>query len=73
MGSPIPTMTKEQVEQAARDGQPLVVVEDWVHDVGEFLEGHPGGEVILTKYFGRDATTAFNGARYAQGLPACSH
>eukprot|EP00668_Euglena_longa_P004983 GGOE01005851.1.p1 GENE.GGOE01005851.1~~GGOE01005851.1.p1 ORF type:complete len:759 (-),score=188.25 GGOE01005851.1:447-2723(-) len=64
VATPAPTMTKEQVEQAAREGQPLVVVEGWVHDVGEFLEGHPGGEVILTKYFGRDATTAFNGARY---------
>jgi cytochrome b involved in lipid metabolism len=62
--SPTPTMTAAHVAQAAQDGQPLIIIEDWVHDVGEFLENHPGGAAILRKYYGRDATPAFNGERY---------
>lgn len=44
--------------------RPLIVITGFVHDVGRFMEEHPGGRGVLEKHVGRDATTAFLGGVY---------
>ncbi|GBE87551.1 delta 9-fatty acid desaturase protein [Sparassis latifolia] len=49
-------------EQAER--RPLVVIGGFIHDVGHFMDEHPGGRHLVAKNIGRDATTAFFGGVY---------
>lgn len=49
-------------EQAIR--RDLVTVAGVVHDVGDFIASHPGGEALIRSRVGRDATAAFNGGIY---------
>ncbi|KAI0766183.1 fatty acid desaturase-domain-containing protein [Trametes elegans] len=49
-------------EQAEK--RPLVVVSGFVHDVGDFLDKHPGGENMVRCLLGKDATAAFCGGVY---------
>lgn len=49
-------------EQASK--RPLIVIAGFIHDVASFMEEHPGGQHLIAKYIGRDATTAFFGGVY---------
>ncbi|KII86799.1 hypothetical protein PLICRDRAFT_665329 [Plicaturopsis crispa FD-325 SS-3] len=44
--------------------RPLVLISGFIHDVSTFLDTHPGGRHLLTRYIGKDATTAFFGGVY---------
>jgi len=44
--------------------RPLVLVSGFIHDVGTFLDEHPGGRHLLAKQIGKDASTAFFGGVY---------
>ena len=44
--------------------RPLIAVAGFIHDVGSFLDDHPGGRHLLVKKIGTDATTAFFGGVY---------
>jgi stearoyl-CoA desaturase (delta-9 desaturase) len=49
-------------EQALK--RPLILVSGFIHDVGTFINEHPGGPHLLIKFIGKDATTAFFGGVY---------
>ena len=55
----IPSLVQEQSQK-----RPLVLVSGFIHDVGSFIDEHPGGPHLLIKMIGRDATTAFFGGVY---------
>lgn len=44
--------------------RPLVLISGFIHDVGTFVNEHPGGPHLLIKFIGKDATTAFFGGVY---------
>ena len=44
--------------------QKLVLIAGFIHDIGEFLDWHPGGRNLLAGYVGKDATTPFFGGVY---------
>ena len=44
--------------------RPLVLIAGVIHDVGAFLDEHPGGRHLLAKQIGKDASTAFFGGVY---------
>lgn len=44
--------------------RPLILVSGFIHDVGSFIDEHPGGPHLLIKMIGKDATTAFFGGVY---------
>lgn len=48
----------------------LVIVSGFIHDVGDFVDKHPGGERLLLKKVGKDATAAFCGGVYDHGNAA---
>jgi len=73
-GTPIeqlPVMTMADVEFATTvKGRTLVIIENAVHDVDQFLDQHPGGRKLLQFWSGRDATQAFNGEVYKHSKAA---
>ena len=44
--------------------RPLILISGFIHDVGGFIEEHPGGPHLIVKFIGKDATTAFFGGVY---------
>jgi cytochrome b involved in lipid metabolism len=42
----------------------LILISGFIHDVGSFINEHPGGPHMLIKFIGKDATTAFFGGVY---------
>lgn len=57
----LPRLTKKEVEQRAKAGELLVIVDGLVYDVSSYVNDHPGGAKLLKAYAGRDASLAFNG------------
>lgn len=49
-------------EQSAK--RPLILIAGFIHDVAAFAAEHPGGAHLITKFIGKDATTAFFGGVY---------
>lgn len=50
--------------QEQSEKRPLILVAGFIHDVEDFAGRHPGGEKLVRKYVGKDATTAFVGGVY---------
>ncbi|KAH8830084.1 delta 9-fatty acid desaturase [Flagelloscypha sp. PMI_526] len=59
----LPVVSWESFEEQAVT-RSLVLVSGFIHDVGSFMGEHPGGEHMIKKYIGKDATTAFFGGVY---------
>lgn len=57
--------TRAEVARLAQEGLFLLIISNRVYDVGPFLRLHPGGEVALLDYVGRDATGAFEGVGHS--------
>ena len=55
----MPSLVQEQSQRRS-----LVLISGFIHDVGSFIDEHPGGPHLLLKMIGRDATTAFFGGVY---------
>ena len=51
------------VQRESQDRQ-LVLISGFIHDIGPFMEKHPGGRVLLEAHVGKDATSAFFGGVY---------
>lgn len=49
----------QTIKTRASNCDVLIIIHNKVYDVTHFLEEHPGGEEILLKYAGKDATEAF--------------
>ena len=68
----LPEIRKSEVVERFK-GRPVIVLEGYVVDVGEFAKEHPGGEGLLrTGYGGRDLSEGFwklnHHTRHARGL-----
>ncbi|KAI9511679.1 delta 9-fatty acid desaturase protein [Russula earlei] len=59
----LPIISYESFQEQSQT-RPLVLVSGFIHDVGGFLDEHPGGRHLLGKQIGKDASTAFFGGVY---------
>eukprot|EP00002_Diphylleia_rotans_P003984 TRINITY_DN1285_c0_g1_i3.p1 TRINITY_DN1285_c0_g1~~TRINITY_DN1285_c0_g1_i3.p1 ORF type:complete len:795 (+),score=169.54 TRINITY_DN1285_c0_g1_i3:59-2443(+) len=66
----LPEYTMEEVKAKCTGGSKLVVINNFVHDVSEFINEHPGGTKIIDAYVGVDATRAFVKDVYAHSNAA---
>lgn len=57
-------MDWKTINMRVEEGEKLVVIDNIVHKIDDFLSMHPGGQKILEFWNGRDATRAFNGEVY---------
>jgi len=62
--STLPSWTMEQVVEFGKQGEKLMIVGDYVHDVRGFIEEHPAGSGIMKPYLNKDITAQFNGRVY---------
>jgi len=60
----LPLISHQVFNEVSNEGYKLIVIEDIVHDVTEFIDEHPGGRAILQASVGKDGTQAFNGGVY---------
>ncbi|THH33814.1 hypothetical protein EUX98_g486 [Antrodiella citrinella] len=59
----LPVITWERYQSEAQSQQ-LILISGFIHDVGQFMDQHPGGRRLLETHVGKDATTAFFGGVY---------
>jgi stearoyl-CoA desaturase (delta-9 desaturase) len=64
----LPLMEWEEYLEKVRQGRSLVVIAGVVHDVGEFVREHPGGQMFIKSGIGKDATATFNGGIHNRDL-----
>jgi len=58
----LPKWSWEEYQRRVKDeGQNLVLLDGFIHDVSTFLPTHPGGMTILRGYLGKDASNVFHG------------
>lgn len=59
----LPVMEFEDFQAQSKE-RALVLIAGVVHDVTNFIEGHPGGKALIQSGIGKDATAIFNGGVY---------
>ena len=52
------------IDQSQAGSRPLLCIAGFIHDLEGFMGDHPGGEPLLRKHIGKDATAAFFGGVY---------
>ena len=41
----------------------IIIIDNYMFDVTEYTNEHPGGKIIFQKYNGKDATNEFNNVK----------
>nr|CAG8637645.1 15132_t:CDS:2 [Entrophospora candida] len=60
--SSLPVISYSEYNKTVNDeGKDWFVIDDFVLDIAEFKESHPGGAKILKAFYGKDASKAFHG------------
>jgi len=60
----LPVVSRAVFDKVLAEGYKLMIINDIVHDVSEFIDKHPGGHKIMEPFCGKDATKAFTGGVY---------
>ena len=55
----LPTFTLEEVAARKSQGLIWIIIHDYIYDVTDYQEHHPGGDLVLEHLAGKDATDAF--------------
>jgi NAD(P)H-flavin reductase len=58
---PLPEFGQEIINFQVNSGSQLIIIDSTVYDVRDFMSKHPGGEVVLQDFIGKDATEVFFG------------
>lgn len=48
------------IQRRVTDGEPIVIFEGYVLNLGEWIHTHPGGRLAILHMVGRDATDEIN-------------
>lgn len=54
------------LEDVKKSNKKLIVIQNKVYDVTEFMEVHPGGKQILMEQCGKDVTNMFNSVGHSK-------
>mmetsp|Transcript_18509 Transcript_18509/g.13305 ORF Transcript_18509/g.13305 Transcript_18509/m.13305 type:complete len:84 (+) Transcript_18509:1118-1369(+) len=60
-------MTTQEFDDAIKTGSKLVILDDMILNVGDFINHHPGGRFVLTHNIGRDISKFFYGGYNLEG------
>ena len=59
----LPVISWESFQEQSTE-RPLILIAGFIHDLAGFASEHPGGAHLISKFVGKDATTAFFGGVY---------
>jgi len=59
----LPEISMDEFNKRITKGECLVIINNVVHDVKNFVHEHPGGRQTLLNYVGQDVTDLFNGTQ----------
>jgi len=59
----LPEITMDEFNKRITKGECLVIINNVVHDVKNFVHEHPGGRQTLLNFVGQDVTGLFNGTQ----------
>ena len=74
-----PVITADEFEDRVKKGEKLVILDNLVLDIAEFIKMHPGGAFLLEGTYGRDISKFFYGGYALDGnsndpsAPNCRH
>ncbi|EGO59931.1 acyl-CoA desaturase 1 [Neurospora tetrasperma FGSC 2508] len=60
----LPVVSWDDFVQESKNGKAWIAVAGVIHDVGKFIQDHPGGKALINSAIGKDATAIFNGGVY---------
>lgn len=61
----LPVVAWDDFVADCRDnGKKLTAIAGVIHDIGDFIDTHPGGRALINSAIGKDATAIFNGGVY---------
>ena len=70
----VPNITKAEFhERVYQKGEKLVILDEYVLDVSEFISKHPGGRFALEHSIGRDVSKYFYGGYSVDGNVGRDH
>lgn len=58
--------SKEEVSLHIKEDDCWIIIDNKVYDITKYISLHPGGDYILKKNAGKDATIGFNKARHSR-------
>ena len=61
------TMSKQEFDDAVAAGRKLVILDDHVLDIEQFIDQHPGGRFTMSHNIGRDVSKFFYGGYSLEG------
>ncbi|GJQ09371.1 hypothetical protein GpartN1_g1162.t1 [Galdieria partita] len=65
MSPPLPGYSLQEVKKHCSSNDAWIVVQGRVYDVTPFLDDHPGGEDVIIRVSGGDATEDFDGVGHS--------
>jgi len=54
------SINKKILKDKIKNGEKLIIYENYIYDVSDFIEKHPGGKNIILNNIGNDVTNMFN-------------
>ncbi|CEI68047.1 hypothetical protein FVEN_g7684 [Fusarium venenatum] len=69
----LPTFTRREVGEHTTISSLWCIINSTVYDLTDFIQDHPGGEQILLKVAGQDATSSFHTFHRQEVLTSYSH
>ena len=63
----IENVTQTEFRERISRGEKLVILDEFVVDVGEFMSKHPGGQFLIEHNIGRDISKYFYGGYSMDG------
>ncbi|KAI9220244.1 hypothetical protein BC828DRAFT_348513 [Blastocladiella britannica] len=66
----LPSWDRERFAEELKLNPAMLVIDGVAHDVSLFIQDHPGGSNYLKAYFGKEASSAFNGGVYKHSTAA---
>ena len=59
----LPIISFEDYQDLAKkdDSRALILIAGFIHDVSNFVDSHPGGQTLIKRFIGKDATVPFYG------------
>lgn len=74
--APSNSITREEFEERVAEGEKLVILDNLILEVADFMGEHPGGKFLLEHCIGKDVSKYFHGGyvlEHSSGITPVTH